>query len=97
MNSVSNYFYADSVIFIFFITHTLIVETWFHQILYQREIYPRSIFELYKKFGVPVRIAEAPQVQDYLATFVKTCYPFFEKVRGEFHLDGPHVSHSLIG
>lgn len=55
------------------------LETWFHQILYQREIYPRSIFELYKKFGIPVRIAEAPQVRDYLATFVKTCYPFFEK------------------
>ena len=56
------------------------VETWFHQILYQRQLYPPSIFELKKKFDIPVHIAEHPGVQQYLAQFISSCFPLLEKV-----------------
>lgn len=58
-----------------------VVETWLHQILYQRNIYPRSIFERQKKFEIPVHIAIHPDVQAYISNFVQTCFPLMEKVK----------------
>ncbi|KAG2237891.1 hypothetical protein INT48_002195, partial [Thamnidium elegans] len=45
------------------------LETWFHQILYIRNLYPRSIFEKQKKFQVPVYIATHPGAQEYISNF----------------------------
>ncbi|KAI8990128.1 DNA-binding protein [Pilobolus umbonatus] len=50
------------------------LETWIHQILYQRDIYPKKIFRLYKKFDIPVYIAEHPAVKGYIANFMDTCH-----------------------
>ncbi|KAI8047967.1 DNA-binding protein [Gilbertella persicaria] len=55
------------------------LETWFHQILYKRNIYPRAIFETQKKFQVPVKVATHPDVQEYIASFVQSCHPLLEK------------------
>lgn len=58
-----------------------VVETWFHQILYVRNLYPRSIFEKEKKFRVPVYIATHPGVQEYISNFVQTCYSLIAKAK----------------
>ncbi|KAI8094493.1 DNA-binding protein [Thamnidium elegans] len=55
------------------------LETWFHQILYIRNLYPRSIFEKQKKFQVPVYIATHPGVQEYISNFVQACYSLIAK------------------
>ncbi|KAI9275125.1 DNA-binding protein [Helicostylum pulchrum] len=55
------------------------LETWFHQILYIRNLYPRSIFEKEKKFQVPVYIATHPGVQEYISNFVQACYSLIAK------------------
>ncbi|KAI7899999.1 DNA-binding protein [Cokeromyces recurvatus] len=55
------------------------LETWLHQILYQCELYPKTIFKLQKKFEVPVHIAVHPDVQNYLSLFIQSCHSQLEK------------------
>ncbi|KAI8878866.1 hypothetical protein K501DRAFT_27778 [Backusella circina FSU 941] len=57
------------------------LETWIHEILYQRKIYPAQIFTLKKKFQVGIHIAEFPSLSEYISSFVESCLPLFEQVK----------------
>ena len=44
------------------------IEVLIHQILYIRDVYPRSIFEPRKKFGLPLQMSQHPWVNSYIAS-----------------------------
>ena len=44
------------------------IEVLIHQILFLRDVYPRSIFEPRKKFGLPLQMSQHPWVNSYIAS-----------------------------
>ncbi|KAI8139591.1 DNA-binding protein [Fennellomyces sp. T-0311] len=55
------------------------IQVWIHQILYVRELYPTAIFELKKKYNVPVHMAAHEQVARYISQFVESLQPLVLK------------------
>ena len=48
------------------------LEVAFHSILYLRNVYPKSIFYMRKKYQVPVFLSRQPEVNDYINESLKT-------------------------
>ncbi|KAI8373740.1 DNA-binding protein [Blakeslea trispora] len=55
------------------------LETWLNQILYQCNIYPKSVFKTEKKFEMPVQITCHSGIKEYIANFVQSCHPLLQK------------------
>ncbi|ORZ11070.1 DNA-binding protein [Absidia repens] len=55
------------------------IQVWIHQILYQRELYPKGSFEQRKHYDVPVVMSSNPGVCTYVKEFVTSLQPLLEK------------------
>ncbi|KAI9311660.1 DNA-binding protein [Dichotomocladium elegans] len=55
------------------------LEVWIQRILYLRNLYPKEIFELRKKYDVPVYMATHPDVAKYVSQFVRSVHPLLLK------------------
>lgn len=51
---------------------TEFLEVAIHSILYTRELYPRQIFDLRKKYQIPIYVSKHPKVNDYINSCLGT-------------------------
>ncbi|KAI9279764.1 DNA-binding protein [Sporodiniella umbellata] len=54
------------------------VDTWLHQLLHHRCLYPPKIFEQQRKYGTPVYRAIHPEIQAYITHFVEAVESLLE-------------------
>ncbi|ORX50812.1 DNA-binding protein [Hesseltinella vesiculosa] len=55
------------------------LQVWIHQVLYQRDIYPKDSFELRNQYDVPAAMSIHPDVCQYISRFVTSVRPMIEK------------------
>ena len=53
----------------------------FQQILFHRGIYPKEIFNAYKKYHVTVHMSIFPELTQYLLNIIKELKPLINKVK----------------
>ncbi|CAM9090745.1 unnamed protein product, partial [Phaeothamnion confervicola] len=63
------------------------LEVAIHSVLYARELYPETIFERRRAYGVPVHMSRLPELNDYISRVLRYAKPLLEKASMCFLLE----------
>ena len=55
------------------------LEVAIHSILYMREVYPSTLFERRRKYGIPVWMSRHPDLNTYIVKVLRNSKPFFDR------------------